>query len=95
MDDMKMHGMLHAALVVSSRPHAKIISIDASGAVLVCPPSLPFYTHHTPSFPSPQDSCLNITNRLNTLLSQILVVTRACELLSLACDTQSDAQWQL
>lgn len=35
-DDMKMHNMLHAALVVSSRPHAKIISIDASGAVLVC-----------------------------------------------------------
>ena len=34
-DDMKMHGMLHAALVVSSRPHAKILNVDASAAVRV------------------------------------------------------------
>ena len=39
-DDMKMHNMLHAALVVSSRPHAKILSIDASGAVAVSFPAL-------------------------------------------------------
>lgn len=31
-DDLKMHNMLHAALVVSSRPHAKILSVDASAA---------------------------------------------------------------
>ncbi|KAL3157593.1 hypothetical protein ABBQ32_012044 [Trebouxia sp. C0010 RCD-2024] len=31
-DDMKIHGMLHAALVVSSRPHAKILSVDATAA---------------------------------------------------------------
>ena len=34
-DDMKMHGMLHAALVVSSRPHAKILSVDATAATRV------------------------------------------------------------
>ncbi|DBA72485.1 TPA: hypothetical protein ACH3X2_010250 [Trebouxia sp. C0005] len=32
-DDMKMHNMLHAALVYSSRPHAKILSVDASAAI--------------------------------------------------------------
>ena len=32
---MKMHGMLHAALVVSSRPHAKILSVDATAATRV------------------------------------------------------------
>ncbi len=31
-DDLKMHNMLHAALVVSSRPHAKILSVDATAA---------------------------------------------------------------
>ena len=35
MDDLKMHNMLHAALVVSSRPHAKILSVDASAATKV------------------------------------------------------------
>ena len=30
-----MHGMLHAALVVSSRPHAKILSVDATAATRV------------------------------------------------------------
>ena len=34
-DDMKIHGMLHAALVVSSRPHAKILSVDATAAANV------------------------------------------------------------
>ena len=37
-DDMKMHGMLHAALVVSSRPHAKILSVDATAATRVTVP---------------------------------------------------------
>ncbi len=32
-DDMKMHNMLHAALVYSSRPHAKLLSVDASAAI--------------------------------------------------------------
>lgn len=35
MDDMKIHGMLHAALVVSSRPHAKILNVDATAAANV------------------------------------------------------------
>lgn len=36
-DDLKMHNMLHGALVVSSRPHAKILSVDASAATNVAP----------------------------------------------------------
>lgn len=35
-DDLKVHNMLHAALVVSSRPHAKILSVDATAATQVC-----------------------------------------------------------
>lgn len=42
-DDMKIHDMLHAALVVSSRPHAKILSVDASAAANVSPSLHPFY----------------------------------------------------
>ena len=43
-----MHGMLHAALVVSSRPHAKILSVDATAAtrVIYIPlHTLPFTLH--------------------------------------------------
>ena len=42
-DDMKMHGMLHAALVVSSRPHAKILSVDATAATRVT--YIPLHAH--------------------------------------------------
>jgi len=37
-DDMKMHNMLHAALVYSSRPHAKILSVDATAAIRASDP---------------------------------------------------------
>ena len=41
-DDLKMHNMLHAVLVVSTRPHAKILSVDATAATKV---SIPQYCH--------------------------------------------------
>ncbi len=39
--DIKLVGMHHAALVTSTRPHARLLSVDASDALQVSPPPPP------------------------------------------------------
>ena len=39
-DDIKVHNMLHAALVVSTHPHARILSVDATAATKASPLAL-------------------------------------------------------